>query len=211
MTDVMVAKGLAKSFGDLVAVDGVGFTIGEGETYGLLGPNGAGKTTTISMIAGLLQADEGEVRVGGELISPKSVAPKRRMGLVPQELAIYPDLTARENLEFFGRLYGMGGAELAQRAERVLAVVGLDERQKDLTKEFSGGMKRHTRPRQLGEPDRHVDVGVRIVRLPAPAVPVAVVDQAAEVEPPVEVVRCGDSLSTHQRPLELGGTDDSRT
>ena len=175
MTDVMVAKGLAKSFGDLVAVDGVGFTIGEGETYGLLGPNGAGKTTTISMIAGLLQADEGEVRVGGELISPKSVAPKRRMGLVPQELAIYPDLTARENLEFFGRLYGMGGAELAQRAERVLAVVGLDERQKDLTKEFSGGMKRHTRPRQLGEPDRHVDVGVRIVGLPAPAVPVAVV------------------------------------
>src|SRR5687768_11396172 len=138
----MVAKGLAKSFGDLVAVDGVGFTIGEGETYGLLGPNGAGKTTTISMIAGLLQGDEGEVRVGGELISPKSVAPKRRMGLVPQELAIYPDLTARENLDFFGRLYGMGGAELAQRAERVLAVVGLDERQKDLTKEFSGGMKR---------------------------------------------------------------------
>jgi ABC-2 type transport system ATP-binding protein len=142
VTDVMVAKGLAKSFGDLVAVGGVGFTIGEGETYGLLGPNGAGKTTTISMIAGLLQADEGEVRVGGELISPKSVAPKRRMGLVPQELAIYPDLTARENLDFFGRLYGMGGAELAQRAERVLAVVGLDERQKDLTKEFSGGMKR---------------------------------------------------------------------
>ncbi|MGH8924913.1 MAG: ABC transporter ATP-binding protein [Acidimicrobiia bacterium] len=142
MTDVMVAKGLAKSFGDLMAVNGVGFTIGEGETYGLLGPNGAGKTTTISMIAGLLQADEGEVRVGGELISPKSVTPKRRMGLVPQELAIYPDLTARENLEFFGRLYGMGGAELAQRAERVLEVVGLDERQKDLTKEFSGGMKR---------------------------------------------------------------------
>ncbi|HJQ95093.1 MAG TPA: ABC transporter ATP-binding protein [Acidimicrobiia bacterium] len=142
MTDVMVAKGLAKSFGDLVAVDGVGFTIGEGETYGLLGPNGAGKTTTISMIAGLLEADQGEVRVGGELISPKSVAPKRRMGLVPQELAIYPDLTARENLDFFGRLYGMGGAELAQRAERVLAVVGLDGRQKDLTKEFSGGMKR---------------------------------------------------------------------
>ncbi|MGH8957156.1 MAG: ABC transporter ATP-binding protein [Acidimicrobiia bacterium] len=142
MTDVMVAKGLAKSFGDLVAVDGVGFTISQGETYGLLGPNGAGKTTTISMIAGLLEADEGEVRVGGELISPKSVAPKRRMGLVPQELAIYPDLTARENLEFFGRLYGMAGADLARRAERVLEVVGLDERQRDLTKEFSGGMKR---------------------------------------------------------------------
>ena len=140
--DVMVATGLAKSFGDLVAVDGVGFTIAEGETYGLLGPNGAGKTTTISMIAGLLEADQGEVRVGGEQIRPKSVAPKRRMGLVPQELAIYPDLTARENLEFFGRLYGMKGAELAQRADRVLAVVGLDERQKDLTKEFSGGMKR---------------------------------------------------------------------
>jgi ABC-2 type transport system ATP-binding protein len=142
MTDVMVAKGLTKSFGDLIAVDGVGFTIGQGETYGLLGPNGAGKTTTISMIAGLLQADEGEVQVGGDLISPTAVAPKRRMGLVPQELAIYPDLTARENLDFFGRLYGMGGSELATRADRVLAVVGLEERQKDLTKEFSGGMKR---------------------------------------------------------------------
>ena len=142
MTDVMVAKGLSKSFGDLVAVDGVGFSISQGETYGLLGPNGAGKTTTISMIAGLLQADEGEVRVGGDLISPKAVMPKRRMGLVPQELAIYPDLTARENLEFFGRLYGMGGVELRSRADRVLEVVGLGERQKDLTKEFSGGMKR---------------------------------------------------------------------
>ena len=142
MTAVMVAKGLAKSFGDLVAVDGVGFSINEGETYGLLGPNGAGKTTTISMIAGLLEADEGEVRVGGDLISPRAVTPKRRMGLVPQELAIYPDLTARENLEFFGRLYGMGGVELADRADRVLEVVGLDERHKDLTKEFSGGMKR---------------------------------------------------------------------
>ena len=142
MTAVMVAKGLAKSFGDLLAVDGVGFSIYEGETYGLLGPNGAGKTTTISMIAGLLEADEGEVRVGGELINPRAVTPKRRMGLVPQELAIYPDLTARENLEFFGRLYGMGGDELAQRADRVLEVVGLAERQKDLTKEFSGGMKR---------------------------------------------------------------------
>ena len=142
MTDVMVAEGLAKSFGELVAVDGVGFSIRAGETYGLLGPNGAGKTTTISMIAGLLEADRGEVRVGGDLISPRAVTPKRRMGLVPQELAIYPDLTARENLEFFGRLYGMSGTELEKRTDRVLEVVGLDERQKDLTKEFSGGMKR---------------------------------------------------------------------
>lgn len=142
MTNVLEAKDLKKSFGDLQAVKGVSLHIAPGETYGLLGPNGAGKTTTISMIAGLLQADGGEVRVGGDLISPKAVGPKARMGLVPQDLAIYPDLTARENLSFFGRLYGMGKDDLKTQVSRVLEVVGLRDRADDLTKEFSGGMKR---------------------------------------------------------------------
>src|SRR5688572_29879263 len=115
MTNVLEAKDLRKSFGDLQAVNGVSLHIAPGETYGLLGPNGAGKTTTISMIAGLLEADGGEVRVGGDVITPKAVGPKARMGLVPQELAIYPDLTAAENLAFFGRLYGMRGDDLKAR------------------------------------------------------------------------------------------------
>lgn len=91
------------------------FTIAEGETYGLLGPNGAGKTTSISMIAGLLEGDAGEVRVNGEIISTHSTVGKSEIGLVPQDLAIYPDLTARENLAFFGRLCGMGGNDLTAR------------------------------------------------------------------------------------------------
>ena len=142
MTNVLEAKGLKKSFGDLQAVKDVSFHIASGETYGLLGPNGAGKTTTISIIAGLLQADGGEVRVGGDVITSKTVAPKKRMGLVPQDLAIYPDLTAAENLTFFGRLYGMARDDLKARVTRVLGVVGLTDRADDLTKEFSGGMKR---------------------------------------------------------------------
>ncbi|CAN5327598.1 ABC transporter ATP-binding protein [soil metagenome] len=142
MSNVLETSDLRKTFGDLVAVDGVGFSIAPGETYGLLGPNGAGKTTTISIIAGLLEADQGVVALGGEPMSPSAVGPKRRMGLVPQDLAIYPDLTARENLHFFGRLYGMSKDEVKTRSDRVLETIGLSDRADDLTKEFSGGMKR---------------------------------------------------------------------
>jgi ABC-2 type transport system ATP-binding protein len=142
MSNVLEAQDLKKTFGDLVAVDGVGFEIAPGETYGLLGPNGAGKTTTISIIAGLLKADQGNVRLGGEEMSPSAVVPKRKMGLVPQDLAIYPDLTARENLHFFGRLYGMSPNEVKERSSRVLETIGISDRADDLTKEFSGGMKR---------------------------------------------------------------------
>jgi ABC-2 type transport system ATP-binding protein len=142
MTYVLEAQGLEKSFGDLKAVNGVSFSIAPGETYGLLGPNGAGKTTSISIVAGLLKADRGEVRVGGDIVTPKTVAPKARMGLVPQDLAIYPDLSAAENLVFFGRLYGMKGADLKSRVTQVLETVGLNDRRDDPTKEFSGGMKR---------------------------------------------------------------------
>jgi ABC-2 type transport system ATP-binding protein len=123
-------------------VDGVAFTIAEGETYGLLGPNGAGKTTTISMIAGLLERDAGEVLVEGQPLTTRSVAGKAAIGLVPQDLALYPDLTGRENLVFFGRLYGLSGSELGSRVEEVLDIVGLRDRAGDRSEEYSGGMKR---------------------------------------------------------------------
>ncbi len=139
---VLEARGLRKRFGDLVAVDGVDLTIHTGETYGLLGPNGAGKTTTISMIAGLLERDAGEVVVAGEAMTTRSVRAKAAIGLVPQEVAIYPDLTGGENLVFFGRLYGMGGPELERRVSEVLDVIGLTDRRGDKTVEYSGGMKR---------------------------------------------------------------------
>ncbi|MCA1783722.1 MAG: ABC transporter ATP-binding protein [Intrasporangiaceae bacterium] len=140
--DVLVVDSVVHRFGDLTAVDGVSFRIAPGETYGLLGPNGAGKTTTISMVAGLLAADEGTVTVAGESMGPRAVAPKRHLGLVPQDLAIYPELSARENLTFFGRLQGMRGTALTTRVAEVLDLLGLADRAKDPTKEFSGGMKR---------------------------------------------------------------------
>jgi ABC-2 type transport system ATP-binding protein len=140
--NVLEARGLEKSFGDLKAVDGTSFHIAPGETYGLLGPNGAGKTTAISMIAGLLRLDGGEVEINGERMSPKAISPKAHIGLVPQDLAIYPDLTAAENMTFFGRLYGMPRDTLKTRVAEVLEVIGLSDRATDITKEFSGGMKR---------------------------------------------------------------------
>jgi ABC-2 type transport system ATP-binding protein len=140
--EVLVATDLVKRFDDLVAVGGVSFSIAEGETFGLLGPNGAGKTTAISMIAGLLERDGGTVTVDGEQISTRSTRGKSAIGLVPQDLAIYPDLTATENLRFFGRLYGLDSEALDRRIEEVLEVIGLRDRAEDLTKEFSGGMKR---------------------------------------------------------------------
>lgn len=139
---VLSVDGISKSFDELQAVKDVSFTIARGETYGLLGPNGAGKTTTISMIAGLLEKDAGTVMLEGEPIDTSSVGSRRHIGLVPQELAIYPDLTARENLVFFGRLYELRGAELKSRVDEVLDVIGLSDRANDLAKEYSGGMKR---------------------------------------------------------------------
>jgi ABC-2 type transport system ATP-binding protein len=139
---VLSARDLRKRYGSLEAVRGVSLEIHEGETYGLLGPNGAGKTTTISMICGLLTRDAGEVRVDGRPIDVGAVAAKAGIGYVPQELAIYPDLSARENLEFFGRLYGLGGTGLRTRVGEVLALIGLADRAKDRTATFSGGMQR---------------------------------------------------------------------
>jgi ABC-2 type transport system ATP-binding protein len=139
---VLRCHGLRKSFGDRVAVAGVGFTIGPGETYGLLGPNGAGKTTTISMVCGLLRRDAGDVEVAGRRLDDEPLAVKATIGLVPQEIALYPDLTGRENLKFFGRLYGLAGRQLSERVDHGLEVVGLRDRADERTDSYSGGMKR---------------------------------------------------------------------
>jgi ABC-2 type transport system ATP-binding protein len=139
---VLEASGLRKAFKDLVAVKDVSFSIAPGETYGLLGPNGAGKTTSISMICGILERDAGTVLVDGSEIDTSAAEAKALVGLVPQDLAIYPDLTARENLTFFGRLYRMGGTALKERIDEVLSIIGLADRADDKAGEFSGGMKR---------------------------------------------------------------------
>ncbi len=142
LDQVLVCSGLRKAFGELQAVDEVSFSIARGETYGLLGPNGAGKTTSISMVAGLLRPDAGEVTVLGRRLTPTAAAAKSAVGLVPQEVAIYPDLSARENLRFFGRLQGLDRRELDTRTDEVLALIGLTDRAGDRADTFSGGMKR---------------------------------------------------------------------
>ena len=139
---VLVAEGLTKRYGERLVVDGVGFTIGPGETYGLLGPNGAGKTTTISMVCGLLSRDAGAVTLRGKTLDTRTTDVKAGIGFVPQEIAVYPDLTARENLRFFGKLYGSSGAPLTSRIERVLETIGLTERADDRADTYSGGMQR---------------------------------------------------------------------
>ena len=139
---VLECVDLRKRFGELEAVRGVSFTVAEGETYGLLGPNGAGKTTTISIACGLLEPDSGEVFVAGNALTSRSVAEKAAIGYVPQELAIYPDLSARENLEFFARLYGLPRDTTGARVDEVLGVIGLADRAREQTKNFSGGMQR---------------------------------------------------------------------
>ncbi|WP_066643103.1 ABC transporter ATP-binding protein [Serinicoccus hydrothermalis] len=143
MTDpVLRVEGLRRCFGTHVAVDDVSLQIAPGETLGLLGPNGAGKTTTISMIVGLLAPDAGSVHVAGVSMAEHPIRAKRSIGLVPQDLAIYPELSARDNLLYFGRLQGLSGAHLKERVATVLEVVGLTDRTKGASKTFSGGMKR---------------------------------------------------------------------
>ena len=133
-------EGLRKSYGDREAVKGVSFSIAEGECFGLLGPNGAGKTTTISMLCGLIVPDQGEVTIDG--FAGGSLEAKAAVGYVPQDLALYPDLSAVENLTFFGQLYGLGGKQLQGRIGETLELVGLADRGKDRIGTYSGGMKR---------------------------------------------------------------------
>ena len=139
---VLSCRGLRKAYGERVAVDDVGFSIARGETYGLLGPNGAGKTTTISIVCGLLTRDAGEVTVAGRPMGPGATAAKAAIGLVPQDVALYDDLSAGENLRFFGRLQGLDRRELAERVAEALELVGLTDRAGDRVSEYSGGMKR---------------------------------------------------------------------
>jgi ABC-2 type transport system ATP-binding protein len=135
-------KDLRKSFGDRVAVGGISFSIGQGESIGLLGPNGAGKTTAIAMICGILAPDSGSVLLNGAAITPAALGIKQRIGLVPQDLALYDELSAWANLELFGGLYGLDARLLAERSTRALQLVGLNERRGETVKSFSGGMKR---------------------------------------------------------------------
>jgi len=152
---LLECRDLRKAYGERVAVDNISFEIAPGETYGLLGPNGAGKTTTISMVCGLLRRDGGEVVVAGQPVDIGATDAKASIGYVPQDLAIYPDLTARENLRFFGRLQRMGGRTLDQRVDEILAMTDLTDRAKDRVDSFSGGMK------------RRLNIGIGLLHRPA--------------------------------------------
>jgi ABC-2 type transport system ATP-binding protein len=164
---VLEVRELRKRYGPTTALDGVSFTVAEGEMFGLLGPNGAGKTTLLSIVSCLLEADSGEVLFDGRTVHMSDRGIRRRIGIVPQELAIYHELTARENLSFFGSLYGLTETELTRRVEEVLRAIGLEDRADARADTFSGGMKRRLnlgaalvhRPRLLllDEPTTGVD------------------------------------------------------
>jgi ABC-2 type transport system ATP-binding protein len=139
---MLEVRGLAKSFGERVAALDVNFTAESGQTLGLLGPNGAGKSTVVNIMAGLLRPDRGEVHVHGQVIKSDTSAVKLLVGLVPQDLALYEELSALDNLRLFGALYGLQGPELAVRADSALAVARLADRAQDRVESFSGGMKR---------------------------------------------------------------------
>ncbi len=139
---VLELRGLGKTYGERVAVDALDLDVTRGEILGLLGPNGAGKTTTISMACGVITPSRGSVVVGGVELGRDPFAAKRKLGLVPQELALYEELPALHNLRFFGALYGLAGAVLAEHIAWALEVVGLADRARDRVKTYSGGMKR---------------------------------------------------------------------
>ncbi|WP_035432446.1 ABC transporter ATP-binding protein [Bacillus sp. UNC322MFChir4.1] len=151
---MLVVDHITKSFGKKEVVRGVSFSIEKGETFGLLGPNGAGKSTTISMICGLFPYDSGDIRVGGKSVKEHPMETKQKIGVVPQDIALYPTLSAKENLIFWGKMYGLSGAAAKKRADEVLAYVGLEERAKDKIETFSGGMK------------RRVNIGVALMHEP---------------------------------------------
>jgi ABC-2 type transport system ATP-binding protein len=142
MTPLLRVGGISKSYGDRRAVDGVSFDVLPGQTIGLIGPNGAGKSTTVSMICGLLRPDAGSIVLDGQAMDTGPVAAKRIIGLVPQDLALVENLSARENLRLFAALYGITGAAMKARCDEVLALVNLSDRAGDLPATFSGGMKR---------------------------------------------------------------------
>jgi ABC-2 type transport system ATP-binding protein len=140
--EFLVAKDLQKSFNEHKAVNGVSFTIHKGEIFGLLGPNGAGKTTTIRMLSTVLEPDKGDVTIGGHSIKHEADAVRALIGVCPQELALYEDLSALENMVFFGRMVGLDGKEAKEQAMKHLKMMGLEKRTKGRISKFSGGMKR---------------------------------------------------------------------
>jgi ABC-2 type transport system ATP-binding protein len=140
--EYLVAQDLHKSFNEHKAVNGVSFTIYKGEIFGLLGPNGAGKTTTIRMLSTVLEPDQGDVSIGGHSIKREADAVRNLIGVCPQELALYVELGALDNLIFFGRMAGLSSQEAKEQAKAHLALVGLEERGKGRIDKFSGGMKR---------------------------------------------------------------------
>jgi ABC-2 type transport system ATP-binding protein len=142
MPPVLEVRDLSKRYRDREAVRSLSFQLSPGEIFGLLGPNGAGKTTTIGMIAGVLQPTAGSVRILGSDIARSGRSALRDLGLVPQTVALYPALTAEENLRFFGNLYGVSGTVLDDRTRRLLDLSGLSARGREPVSEFSGGMKR---------------------------------------------------------------------
>jgi ABC-2 type transport system ATP-binding protein len=142
MTLAIEVENLHKSFGDFHAVQGATFHAEAGEVLSLLGPNGAGKSTTISMLSGLLAPTDGDACIMGFSVTKQPELAKASLGVVPQDIALYPDLSARENLVFWGKMYGLRGAALKSRVDEVLEIIGLVDRQKDHVDKFSGGMKR---------------------------------------------------------------------
>ena len=135
-------KDLYKAYEDVQAVQGVSLDIEAGSVFSLLGPNGAGKSTTISAISGLLRPDQGDALILGNSITHSPLQAKAKIGVVPQEIALYEDLTGRENLNFWGKMYGLKGAQLSQRVDAILEMIELTDRQKDKVEKYSGGMKR---------------------------------------------------------------------
>lgn len=133
---------IKKTFGKNEVVKGISFSVEKGEAFGLLGPNGAGKSTTISMICGLLGLDSGDIHVGGISVKENATEVKRKIGVVPQDIALYPTMSAKDNLLFWGKMYGLTGKQVKNRAAEVLEFIGLTDRAKDKVETFSGGMKR---------------------------------------------------------------------
>lgn len=154
MQNILEVKDLVKKYGDFTAVKGISFDIKEGEIFSLLGPNGAGKTTTISMLSTLYAPTSGDATIAGHSVKQHPMAVRNAIGIVPQEIALYEDLTARENLIFWGQMYGLSGKALTVRVDEVLEQIGLVDKAKDRVKTYSGGMK------------RRVNIGVGLLHKP---------------------------------------------
>lgn len=154
MSSILQVQNLIKKYDDFTAVKGITFDIKEGEIFSLLGPNGAGKTTTISMLSTLYAPTSGDATIAGHSITKEPMKVRNAIGVVPQDLALYEDLTARENLMFWGQMYGLSGSSLKNRVNEVLGQIGLVDKAKDRVKTYSGGMK------------RRVNIGVGLLHKP---------------------------------------------